>query len=433
MSDTILGRMARDVSRFNDTVVGLPIPEKPTLISRERADHAIDCFQEEIQEFDKAVNDGDLGEAIDACIDLAYFALGRVVEMGAALNPHWDIVQHANMLRQRGQKASRPRSLGWDAIKPPGWQAPDHEAYLSVTKEELEWLKRIRDLLSPFGAKITDAKLERVESTSFMGLPMGGRMEVISPRRLMGGDFADLERRVMASAAEFLDPGERVTGMSPLMAMGYVGSPRRKGDPYDFLAKYGAGPRVGEVFSKIIGVEAEAKPKVMVMGYARHGKDTVAELLTHNYGLSFSSSSHFCAEHIVFPALKEKYGYSTWEQCYDDRASHRAEWYDLITAFNTPDLSRLGRSIFAEKDIYCGIRNAREFHACKNAGLFDFAVWVDASERVKETEDRSSCTVEPWMADYVVDNNGNREQLWKSLQLLMSEGLDFDLTLAKAA
>lgn len=159
--------------------------------------------------------------------------------------------------------------------------------------------------------------------------------------------------------------------------------------------------------------------KVLVMGYARHGKDTVCELLANRYGLKFTSSSWFCAERIAFPALKDKYGYKDVEECYNDRSNHRAEWFDLITAHNTPDKSRLGREIFQENDVYCGIRNAREFHALKNAGVFHWAIWVDASERGMPVEGRDSCTVEPWMADFVLDNNGSVEDLERSLDVLM--------------
>ncbi|MNL63682.1 hypothetical protein D3C87_1878370 [compost metagenome] len=50
--------------------------------------------------------------------------------------------------------------------------------------------------------------------------------------------------------------------------------------------------------------------------------------------------------------------------------------------------------------------------------MFDYAIWVDASDRLPP-EDASSCTVEPWMADFVLDNNGTLEDLKLNLQQLM--------------
>lgn len=169
-----------------------------------------------------------------------------------------------------------------------------------------------------------------------------------------------------------------------------------------------------------------SRPKVLVMGYARHGKDTVCELLRDRYGLRFVSSSQFAAERVVFPALQKMWPnqdvphYETVQQCFEDRANHRKLWYDLITAHNTPDLSRLGRDIFEDHDVYCGIRNAREFHALKNAGVFDVAIWVDASGRGLPAEGKDSCTVEPWMADFVLDNGGSLEDLSRNLEALVA-------------
>lgn len=157
-------------------------------------------------------------------------------------------------------------------------------------------------------------------------------------------------------------------------------------------------------------------PKILLLGYGRHGKDTVAEMLRDLKGFSFTSSSMFCAERVVFPHMAGSY--SNAQECFDDRHNHRALWYDLITAFNVPDASSLGRAIFSEYDIYAGLRNSTEFHACKNAGVFDVSVWVDRS-KVLPPEDRSSCTVEPWMADYVLDNNGSLENLSFNLEQLM--------------
>lgn len=180
-----------------------------------------------------------------------------------------------------------------------------------------------------------------------------------------------------------------------------------------------------------------SRPKVLVMGYARHGKDTVCELLRDRYGLRFVSSSQFCAERVVFPAVRKMWErfngasptrveqpavgpYATPLECFDDRANHRKFWFDTITAYNTPDLSRLGREIFQDFDVYCGIRNHREFHALKNAGVFDVAIWVDASGRGLPAEGKDSCTVEPWMADFVLDNSGSLEDLSRNLEALVA-------------
>lgn len=158
------------------------------------------------------------------------------------------------------------------------------------------------------------------------------------------------------------------------------------------------------------------KLKLMVIGHARHGKDAVCEILVEKYGLSFISSSRFVLEKAVWPAMARRY--RSVEECFADRHSCRAEWFGLIGAYNRPDPARLGSELFAEHDIYCGLRSAREFHALKIAGVFDFAIWVDASERCPP-EPRDSCTVEPWMADFVLDNNGALADLEGGVDRLM--------------
>ena len=142
----------------------------------------------------------------------------------------------------------------------------------------------------------------------------------------------------------------------------------------------------------------------MLMGYARHGKDSVLDLL-REIGFTAINSSEYVNEHAVFPYLKDKYGYNTPEECFIDRVNHRAEWMQLINAYNTPDLARMSKGIFSECDIYAGIRNADEFKEAKRQKLFNYAIWVDASERMPP-EPNDSCTVRPEMADLIIHNNG---------------------------
>lgn len=157
--------------------------------------------------------------------------------------------------------------------------------------------------------------------------------------------------------------------------------------------------------------------KLMIMGYGRHGKDTVCELLKEMYGFTFVSSSYAAAEHVVYPVVRDLIGYSTLEECYNDRHNHRALWFELIKAFNHQDKANLGRLIYRDYDIYCGVRNAEEFDGIRKAGLFDYSIWVDRSKTLP-TEPTKSCTVGPWMADYILDNNGNLDELRSKIRMM---------------
>ena len=152
------------------------------------------------------------------------------------------------------------------------------------------------------------------------------------------------------------------------------------------------------------------KKKLLVIGHGRHGKDTVCEILRDKYGYSFESSSQFCSKLFIYDMLKDKYGYANEEECYTDRHNHRAEWYDAICDYNVPDAARLGREIFKAHDIYCGLRNKREFFAMQNTSVFDYAIWVDRSNHLPP-ESKDSMSLEQWMADFTIDNNGTIEEL----------------------
>lgn len=165
--------------------------------------------------------------------------------------------------------------------------------------------------------------------------------------------------------------------------------------------------------------ERQAKlPKLIVVGHGRHGKDTACEYLRDKFGFRFGSSSEFCAEHVVMPWMHAytPLRYASWKDCFADRhnGGNRAHWYDAITAFNTPDKSRLGRAILERNDIYNGLRNRAELWAMQATGLVDAVVWVDRTDHV-EPEPRSSMTIEPWMADFHVDNNGSLDELERNL------------------
>lgn len=152
------------------------------------------------------------------------------------------------------------------------------------------------------------------------------------------------------------------------------------------------------------------KPKLLVVGHARHGKDTVGQMFKDGWGYNFCSSSYAAAEKVVFPVLAPLYGYKTLEECYTDRVNHRSEWKDLITSYNTPDKTRLAKEIMQHNEVYIGMRCIDELVQCKAKGIFDVIVWVDASYR-KEPEPISSNTIPREVADYIIDNNGSIKDL----------------------
>ena len=64
------------------------------------------------------------------------------------------------------------------------------------------------------------------------------------------------------------------------------------------------------------------KLKLLIIGNGRHGKDTMAEILQRDHGIKFKASSMAASEIFINDALKEKYGYATAEECFNDRHNH---------------------------------------------------------------------------------------------------------------
>lgn len=152
------------------------------------------------------------------------------------------------------------------------------------------------------------------------------------------------------------------------------------------------------------------KPKLLIIGHARHGKDTVAEKICGKMGLSFSSSSLFVGEEFIWPTWG-RYRYKTFDEMFADRVNHRKTWADLISAYNTPDKARTAKTMLSrEYDVYVGMRKRDEFNASREAGLFDHVIWVDASKRLPP-ESADSMELVASDADIYFDNNGAQGEL----------------------
>lgn len=168
-------------------------------------------------------------------------------------------------------------------------------------------------------------------------------------------------------------------------------------------------------------VERAEKPvtglKLLVVGKARHGKDTLCEWLRDNLGYSFQSSSERIIQEF-FPALQQLKGYETVKEAYNDRYNYRDFLYHLVATYNSYDLTRMAKLVLTDNDIYCGMRKYEELEACKKAGLFDLIVWVDAEERLGDTE-TTSCTVKPSQADIIITNNDTEQEFLEKIERVM--------------
>ena len=153
------------------------------------------------------------------------------------------------------------------------------------------------------------------------------------------------------------------------------------------------------------------KPKLLIIGHARHGKDTVAEMIAKQMGLTFKSSSIFVGEKCVWPTWGCE-RYETFDAMFADRVTeeNRIVWGGLISAYNTPVQSRTAEEMLVDHDMYVGMRRHKEWQACMDADLFDYVIWVDACNRLPK-ENVLSNEMTSSHASLYIDNNGPESHL----------------------
>jgi hypothetical protein len=149
--------------------------------------------------------------------------------------------------------------------------------------------------------------------------------------------------------------------------------------------------------------------KLLIIGHMRSGKDEMADILNKEFGLKYIVSSQAAAKLFIYKELKDKYGYKTPTECFNDRVNHRPEWYNLICDYNKDDKCRLAKAIMEISQCYVGMRDLDEINECRSNGLFDLIIWVDASGRVPD-EPKESFNINKSCADIIITNNGTLDE-----------------------
>ncbi len=120
-----------DVQRFHDRF-GIPsfdlrkpcqFPEKEIL------EYRLKFLVEEIKEFQIAIDENNLADALDALGDLVYVALGTAHYFNAPMSEIWQEIQRSNMSRVKISREDCPPDKQYRAdeglvMKPPGWIPP---------------------------------------------------------------------------------------------------------------------------------------------------------------------------------------------------------------------------------------------------------------------------------------------------------------------
>lgn len=156
---------------------------------------------------------------------------------------------------------------------------------------------------------------------------------------------------------------------------------------------------------------------ILIIGHARHGKDTVAEMISGITGYKFESSSMAAARIFIFDYLKEKYNYKDFNECFEDRVNRRKEWHDLICDFNSDDKSSLAKEIMKESNIYVGMRSDSECDKCIQDKVFDMVIGV--FDPRKPLESRDSFNIDIWRkSDIIIINSGTIDDLNNRVKMI---------------
>jgi hypothetical protein len=159
------------------------------------------------------------------------------------------------------------------------------------------------------------------------------------------------------------------------------------------------------------------KKKICIIGHARHGKDTLAEIINRRYGYKSESSSQAASRLFLYDALKGKYGYITPEECFEDRVNHRAEWFDMICEYNRNYPGQLASDIMKTNDIYTGMRSNKELRACLNDGIFDLVIGIYDPYKPLEMADSFDINLFT-MSHIIIPNAGSLSELEHRVVLL---------------
>ena len=118
---------------------GHPISDVPIMLKQDRIDKRYKWMMDELNEFTKAE---DVVEQADAMIDLMYFALGVLVEMGVKPDEIFKIVHEANMNKLWDDGKPHYDSAG-KTVKPQDWESP---------------YKKMKEVIESMRCKIYDKK-----------------------------------------------------------------------------------------------------------------------------------------------------------------------------------------------------------------------------------------------------------------------------------
>lgn len=196
-----LDHLTNDVRVFH-LLFGHPAPTKPEMQSRELVERRAKWIRSEVKELEDATT---VEEQADAYLDIIYFAIGGLVELGIKFTQRlWRRVQRAN-IEKINDDGSISKSEAGKVIKPEGWQSPDADL-AAMIQEEIHGTPvnegTQEDSLSAIGDDlVTKLSLASGQHTYIMLFAINGEGQVASTSNMDIANQRDFLRFVTASFA----------------------------------------------------------------------------------------------------------------------------------------------------------------------------------------------------------------------------------------
>ena len=103
----------------------LPLPSSPKPLPKDLAEFRLKFLNEELNEYERALQLADYEGQLDALVDLVYVAMGTAAMQGYNFAEAWRRVHAANMSKVRAKsKDHSKRNSEYDVVKPKDWKAP---------------------------------------------------------------------------------------------------------------------------------------------------------------------------------------------------------------------------------------------------------------------------------------------------------------------
>ena len=126
-----LDHMTQDVRVFH-LLFGHPAPQRPQMQATDLVERRAKWIRSEVVELEEATT---LDEQADAYLDIIYFAVGGLVELGIKFTARlWRRVQRANIEKVQEDGSIALNTLG-KVMKPMGWIAPDADIAAMIQEE----------------------------------------------------------------------------------------------------------------------------------------------------------------------------------------------------------------------------------------------------------------------------------------------------------